>query len=197
MNTTQEPTTGYRASGAEAQSGSYAQGPSAAPPAGAYARDPRAKSPALAAVLSAFPGLGQVYVGYYQRGFINALVIAGLITLLASGQFGTLIPLIALFMSFYWLYNIIDAARRATFYNEALLGRSVIDPPREFEKPGRRGSIAGGVSLFVAGTLLLMNTRFGMSLVWIEDWWPAGLMLFGAYLVYRAVQERPKTPSSE
>ena len=33
--------------------------------------DPRRKSPVLALVLSLMPGLGQVYVGYYNQGFIN------------------------------------------------------------------------------------------------------------------------------
>jgi TM2 domain-containing membrane protein YozV len=46
--------------------------------------DPRRKSPLFATFLSAMPGLGQVYVGYYQRGFINAVVVGTLIALLTS-----------------------------------------------------------------------------------------------------------------
>src|SRR2546426_12676916 len=80
----------------------------AMPPPQARLRDTRSKSPALAAVLSMMPGLGQVYVGYYQRGFVHAAVVATLVTILASGTLDRLNPLLALFMSFFWLYNIID-----------------------------------------------------------------------------------------
>src|SRR2546422_5711021 len=90
-------------------------------------RDTRSKSPALAAVLSMMPGLGQVSVGYYQRGFVHAAVVATLVTILASGTLDRLNPLFALFMSFFWLYNIIDAARRASLYNDALAGNPSID----------------------------------------------------------------------
>ena len=41
------------------------------------AGDQRRKSPTLAALLSLMPGLGQVYVGYYQQGFIDIAVAAG------------------------------------------------------------------------------------------------------------------------
>ena len=50
----------------------------------AFLDDPRRKSPWLAAILSAMPGLGQIYVGYYQQGFINALVVGGLIAIIAG-----------------------------------------------------------------------------------------------------------------
>src|SRR6266540_2183744 len=111
MNAMQESTT--------PQDPPYAQGPPMAPPQ-VRMRDTRSKSPALAAVLSMMPGLGQVYVGYYQRGFVHAAVIATLITILASGSVERLSPLFGLFMSFFWLYNIIDAARRASLYHDAL-----------------------------------------------------------------------------
>jgi hypothetical protein len=57
--------------------------------------DPRSKSPALASFLSLFPGLGQIYVGYYPHGFVNALVIACLITALATEDLDELAPLAA------------------------------------------------------------------------------------------------------
>lgn len=167
----------------------YAQAPTPAPPQ-ARLRDTRSKSPALAAVLSMMPGLGQVYVGYYQRGFVHAAVIASLFTLLASNALDRLVPLFALFMAFFWLYNIIDAARRASLYNDALAGNPAIELPHDFRTPGLRGSIFGGATLIVAGFVLLLHTRFGMSLDWVEQWWPVAPMIFGAYLLGRAIQER-------
>ena len=44
--------------------------------------DPRRKKPFLASVLSIMPGLGQVYVGYYKQGFVNAITVALLISFL-------------------------------------------------------------------------------------------------------------------
>ena len=151
--------------------------------------DPRRKKPFLASVLSIMPGLGQVYVGYYRRGFINAIVVALLITMLSAG-IHALTPMAAIFMAFFWLYNIVDAGRRASLFNQALAGGSEIELPEDFKAPGIGGSIAGGAALVVIGLVLLSNTLFGASLDWLENWWPVALVAFGGYLVYKAMQEK-------
>jgi hypothetical protein len=87
----------------------------------------------------------------------------------------------------------IDAARRASLYNQALAGGHEPDLPTDFESPGLRGSMVGGAVLIVVGTLLLANTRFDVSLEWLEEWWPAAIILFGAYLFFKAYQERSAT----
>lgn len=153
--------------------------------------DPRRKSPLFASLLSAMPGLGQVYVGYYQRGFINAIVVSSLIALLSS-DLGPLTPLAALFLAFFWLYNIVDAGRSALLYNEALAGRSGIALPEDLKAPALRGSIPGGLVIVAAGSLLLAHTRFGMPLDWVKQWWPAAFIVFGIYLVARSIMQRPK-----
>jgi len=161
----------------------------AAAPAPATAQDVRVKSPAVACCLSAMPGLGQVYVGYYQRGFLHAIVVAGLISVLATHDSGPLTPLFGLFLAFFWLYNMIDAARGASLYNQALAGGRQPDLPSDFDSPGLGGSMVGGAVLIVVGTLLLANTRFDVSLEWLEEWWPAAIILFGGYLFFKAYQE--------
>ena len=156
--------------------------------------DPRRKSPALACILSVIPGLGQVYVGYYQRGFVHAIVVATLISLLA-GQDGhsELVPLGAIFLVFFWFYNLIDAGRRAALYNHALAGGETIELPSDLTLPSRmRGSIAGGLVLIGLGVILLSHTAYGYSLEWLEDWWPAGLLILGTYLLTKGVLERQK-----
>ena len=188
MNAMQEATEGHDAPGAADLPGQTIH--AAQPGMQMRMRDPRSKSPALAAILSMMPGLGQVYIGYYQRGFVHILVIASIIAILASGHLVALIPLLALFMAFFWCYNMIDAARRAALYNEVLAGRPVIDLPKDFSMPGIRGSIFGGVLMILIGFVLLLNTRFGVSLAWLEEWWPVVPMLFGGYLLFRALQER-------
>ncbi len=154
-----------------------------------YPEDTRTKSPALATLMSLVPGLGQVYIGYYQQGFINILVVASLITLLHRG-IGDAEPLAAIFLAFFWLYNVVDAARRATLYNQALAGLGPLELPEDMETPNRKGSLHAGILLMVFGALILAHTRFGMPLEWLERWWPAVLVLAGAYLVFRSVMDR-------
>jgi hypothetical protein len=163
----------------------------------------RRKSPVLAAILSLLPGLGQVYVGYYIRGFINIVVVASTIMLLANGarvaveggdfqQHLTVAPLIGFFMVFYWFYNMIDAWRIASFYNEALLGASAGDLKREMTLPSGGGSLIGGIFLVAVGLMLFLNTMFDMPLGWIRDWWPLAPVGFGVYLIVQAVKERSR-----
>lgn len=157
----------------------------------AGARDARVKSPAVAAALSAVPGLGQVYVGYYPRGFVHIVVVAGIISILASTRgYKPYIPLLALFMAFFWMYNVIDAARLASLYNRALSGGREPDLPEGFELPGMGGSILGGSILAAAAFVVLLHTRFGVRLDWLADWWPVFPMAFGVWLVVKAVKDR-------
>ncbi len=167
--------------------------PPAAPPAAAPrvgAQDARSKSPALACMLSLMPGLGQVYVGYYARGFVHAIVVASLITLLATGDLDELTPLAGFFLAFFWLYNVIDAGRRASFYNQLLAGGSEPDLPSDVALPGLQGSITGGLLLIGVGTLLLLHTKLDMSIKWVVDWWPVVPILIGVGLLAKAIQER-------
>lgn len=168
------------------------------PPPQPAAMDPRRKSPLLACVLSIMPGLGQIYVGYYQRGFIHIFVAATIITLVANEVAEPLMPLLGLFLGFFWLYNVVDAWRRASLYNHALAGQGGdIVLPSDLEMPGFRGTIAGGVTLAVIGFILLLNTRFRVSLEWVEEWWPLAFILFGGYLVWKALQEKSSATDAQ
>ena len=181
-----EPGT-YEASAGPAAEPRYAPYPS--PPAGQL-RDPRTKSSALAAVLSLMPGLGQVYVGYYPRGFVHIVVVAGIVSVLAASHDQAYVPLLGFFLAFFWLYNVIDAARLASLYNQALAGGQEPDLPESFKLPGMGGSILGGAILIAAGFVLLLHTRWGVRLDWVEEWWPVFPMLFGVYLLGKAILER-------
>ncbi|RPJ85977.1 MAG: hypothetical protein EHM18_08585 [Acidobacteria bacterium] len=162
--------------------------------------DPRRKSPALAAMLSLVPGLGQVYLGYYQQGFVNILVVGALIAYLASDALRSLVVLGAFFLVFYWFYNIVDAARRASLYNQLLAGLGPTQLPEDIEGPGTKGSLLGGVALILFGALLFAHTKFDFSLDWLEDWWPIALVVAGAYLIYswiiRAQKNKDIAPGS-
>jgi len=161
-----------------------------------YYRDPRAKSPVLTTVLSLMPGLGQVYLGYTQLGFIHAAVFASLIALLSSNQLGRLEPFVGISMAFFFLYNLVDAHRRALLLNESLAQLEKPTLPDGFGTVSLGGRLALGVGLILVGLLTLLNLRFGLSLVWLERWWPAGLVLLGIYLVVRALRDRATTQES-
>lgn len=166
------------------------QAPAGWPRSDYYQDLSRRKSPALAAILSVMPGLGQVYVGYYQQGFINIIVVGSLISFLASGSFESLVPLAGLFLAFFWLYNLVDAGRRASLYNQALLGLGPGKLPDQEEAPGTRGSLVGGVALILFGIVLFAHTMFQVRLDWIAEWWPLVMVAAGAYLIYKAVGSR-------
>ncbi|NWG14577.1 MAG: hypothetical protein HXY20_13705 [Acidobacteria bacterium] len=160
----------------------------ASPRRGTAHAEGRTKSPVLAALMSLMPGLGQCYVGYYQQGFIYILVVASVITVL-NQNINALEPLFKLFLAFFWLFNIVDAARRAMFYNEALAGLRPMELPEQIQFPSRHGTLAGGIVLILLGGLLFAHTRFGMPLEWVERWWPVAFILAGLYLIYRSVIE--------
>ena len=153
-------------------------------------KDPRAKSVVLACLLSGMPGLGQVYVGYYQRGFINAIVIAALLALVNVNPQSGFQPLMVMFMVFFWLYNVIDAGRRADLYNQTLLGSEVIELPEDLKMPGMGGSIVGGLLLVAVSVVLLLHLRFDVPMDWLQEWWPAGGILLGLYLLVKGILER-------
>jgi TM2 domain-containing membrane protein YozV len=155
-----------------------------------YFDDPRRKSPVLALVLSLMPGLGQIYVGYYQQGFLNALIVASTIALLASHTIWHIEPFAGFFLAFFWLYNLVDAWRRAVFYNNALAGLGPAEMPDDQSLPTGRGSMAAGAAMIVVGAVLLSNTLFGFSLQWLERWWPIVFVALGGWLVYQNVTSR-------
>jgi hypothetical protein len=167
--------------------------PQAGPAPRGYFRDERLKSPLLAGVFSLVPGLGQIYIGYYGQGFINILVVASIITLLnRGGEGGELTPFLAIFLVFFWLYNIVDAARRATLYNQSLEGITPAELLLTMQMPETHGSLFWGALLIVAGFITLAHTAYGLSLAWLERWWPAAFILMGAYLLFRSIQARSK-----
>lgn len=150
------------------------------------------KSVFLACCLSLLPGIGQAYVGYYKLGFIHNVVFAGTIMLLVAGPPETLATFLGIFLAFFFVYNIVDAGRRAGFYNMVVDGAEDVELPDDMNiaLPSFGGSIGGGIALIVVGSVLLSNTVFGVSLAWVEDWWPVVPIGLGGYLVWKARQDQ-------
>jgi hypothetical protein len=185
MTTTLDPTVGQPAAPPERP---Y-DGSARAVRRDVYVDDPRRKSVLLASALAIMPGLGQIYVGYYQQGFTNIIAICGIIAVTALGP-EDVAPIFGLFLAFFWLYNIVDAGRRASLYNQALAGLRPMDLPEDTKAPTWRGSLGGGILLIVAGLVLFLHTRFGVPLEWLREWWPLALVGVGAWLVYEHWQAK-------
>lgn len=161
-----------------------------AEPRDRYVHDPRRKSVLWATILSGVPGLGQVYVGYYREAFKNILVVCGVFALAESGAINNIEAPFVFFTIFFWLYNMVDAGRRASLYNQALDGLRPMDLPEDMKQPPRIGSFAGGVLFVVAGLVLFSHTMFGISLEWVGRWWPIGLVGVGGWLIYEDLKAK-------
>lgn len=151
---------------------------------------PERKTPMLAGILSAMPGLGQVYVGYYQRGFVHIAVAAGVIFMLNQYAFDDLKPLLGVFLAFFWIYNMIDAARCATAVNRGADAGLQPDLPELPAAISGGGSAFSGVILVAAGLLFLGHTVMDFSLDWMADWWPLALVLAGLRMILRGRRRR-------
>lgn len=139
---------------------------------------PIRKSPALAGFLSMMPGAGQVYVGHYVAGFTNIGIVGSIITLLESGVVSRAEPFFGLFLAFFWIFNIVDAVRRARLYNLRAMGA--------FEEAAPTDSpLVGGILLAIIGLVLTLTITFDIDLDWLENVWPLAVLGAGIYLIFR------------
>jgi hypothetical protein len=161
------------------------------PPQPAYGRrDLPYKSQAFAIILAVFlPSMGHVYVGFYRHAFTLMLVIASVVTLLASGAASGMEPLLGFLVGFLYFYQIFDAGRRASVYNRVLetgqAGMSAESIDLHETNP-----MVGGVIMVAVGGIALLNTLFGLSLDWLADWWPVAMIGIGAWLIRKGRQEK-------
>lgn len=164
--------------------------PPALPPPGAAAAGPYVrlpKSPGLAAFLSLFPGLGQVYNGRIARAFLFFFAWVGSIYLTATGNefpFAFAIP-------FVYLWNMIDAWKGATAINARFLGGQAEPDDSAVESPLWGGALA----LF--GFLILFNNLGWLDLERLARWWPLLLIAIGLYFVWASVQKKKATETAD
>ena len=143
------------------------------------------KSPTLAALLSILPGLGQAYVGYYLAGFVNVMVVGLLITVLNAMEHvpdGPQ-PFLGLFLSFFWIFNVLDASRRAKLYNRSLAGGGAERLPTD-------SPLVGGIILLIMGVLLTVAITFGVKLAFLQTIWPLGLVIGAGFLLAKYFRTR-------
>jgi len=164
---------------------------------GRYVDDPRRKSVKWAVVLALMPGLGHVYVGYYREAFRNIAVVCVILTMLSTNMLHRVEPPMVMFLFFFVLFNLVDAGRRASLYNQALDGLRPMDLPEDMALTPGRGSLVGGVALVALGLVFFLNTMFGVSLEWLGRWWPIAFVAGGAWLIYLDRQAKQSGGSKE
>jgi hypothetical protein len=143
------------------------------------------KNPGLAALLSLFPGMGNIYNGLYLRGVTFFLVAFSLIGILDSGHH----DLFGFALAFFWLFNVIDAFRQATLINYGYAqDLGLLDLPRH--PRASQGGIAAGILLTLIGAFALLERYFDIRLDWVLDLWPFALVAGGLWLIWAAVRDR-------
>jgi hypothetical protein len=146
------------------------------------------KNPYLAALLSLFPGMGNVYNGLYLRGMTFFLVIASLIGIIDRGH-SRGEPIFAFAIAFFWLFNVIDAYRQATLINYGYAqDLGLTDLPR-YPRASQGGLIAG-ILLTLIGLFALADRYLDIRLDWIFDLWPFALVAGGLWLIWATIRDR-------
>jgi len=144
------------------------------------------KNPFLAALLSAFPGMGNIYNGLYMRGLIFFLIIVSLIGIAAS-RHGH--ELFGMAVAFFWLFNVIDAYRQAALvhygYSQDL---GLLDMPK-VPRAGQGGLVAG-LLLTLIGIASLLDRYTVIDYEWLFRLWPFALVAIGAWLIVASFRDR-------
>ena len=142
------------------------------------------KNPNLAAFLSLFPGLGNVYNGLYMRGITFFLVIVSLIAIVVENH-----PLFGMAIAFFWLFNVIDAYRQAALINYGYAqDLGLVDLPRH--PRASQGGLLAGILLTLIGLVAVGEQYFDLRLDWIFDLWPFALVAIGGWLIWSSVRDR-------
>jgi hypothetical protein len=147
------------------------------------------KNPNLAAFLSLFPGMGNVYNGLYMRGITFFLVIVSLIAITVENH-----PLFGMGIAFFWLFNVIDAYRQATLINYGYAqDLGLLDLPKH--PRASQGGLVAGILLALIGLVATGEQYFDLRLDWIFDLWPFALIAIGGWLIVSWMRDRKRNPA--
>jgi hypothetical protein len=137
-------------------------------------------SPAIGLFLGFIPGVGAIYNGQYAKGLVHAVVFGLLVTAVSSSSLNGFKPLIGILIGVFVFYMAIEAFHTAR-------KRQAGEPVEEFSSlvgVGDDSFPTGAVVLIGLGFLLLLNTLNLISIDAVMRFWPAGLILIGAYMLY-------------
>ena len=142
------------------------------------------KNPVLAATLSLFPGVGNVYNGLYLRGVTFFLTIATLIAIVVRGH-----KLFGFAIAFFWIFNVIDAYRQATLINYGYAqDLGLVDLPHH--PRASQGGVAAGILLTLIGVVAIGERYFNLDLDKLFEIWPFALVAIGGWLIWSSIRDR-------
>lgn len=146
-------------------------------------------SPGLAFLLGLIPGVGAIYNGQYAKGIVHVLIFGLLISVESSGV-GGLSPLVGMLIAVFYFYMAFEAYHTA---RKKQLG----EPVDEFSsivqlrpESGRFPMVP--VLLIILGTLFLLVNLHWVDLEMVLRFWPAALILLGAWMLYERLHTNSK-----
>ena len=161
------------------------------PPMGSSASAPRpalntGPNPAVAGILAGFfpIGVGAVYTGQYAKGLAHLVIMVLLILGVSSNLPWYVIMVLGISMGFFYVYQIIDAARSA---KAVQMGEPAPDPfglAQTFgagEKFEATKVPVGAAVLIGLGVLFLLHTA-GLFEFGLDRFWPLILIFLGVWL---------------
>jgi hypothetical protein len=127
-----------------------------------------------------------------QRGMVLFGIWVLLITLAShSGGHG---PFPGILIPFWMIFSIIDAVQQTRAINAT---GSPVPGILGDDKPLKvSGSLTAGILLVLIGGFLLLSNFVSIDLSFLVDWWPALLVLFGAWQIFsywKGKQDEAKT----
>ncbi|MGI8991107.1 MAG: B-box zinc finger protein [Bryobacteraceae bacterium] len=154
----------------------------ASPPYPGDIRVDRRPSPGVAFVLGLIPGVGAIYNGQYAKGLVHFVVFGLIVNILHRHDvygweplFGMMIPVWVFYMAFE-AYHTAQKRRDGERVDEFSSLIAMNQGPGTFP--------VGGIILIVLGVLLLLDTTGILSFDRLLRYWPVGLILLGAYMLY-------------
>jgi hypothetical protein len=141
------------------------------------------------------PGVGAIYNGQYAKGIVHVLIFGLLISIESSGAAGGLEPLIGILIGVFPFYMAFEAYHTA---RKRMMG----EPVDEFSSIVQLRPEAGRfpmipVLLILLGGLFLLNNLGLVRLEQILRYWPAALILLGAWMLYERMRPAPKPAGPE
>lgn len=140
-------------------------------------------SPPLAFFLGLIPGVGAIYNGQYAKGLVHALIVGLVISILDSPASRGLEPIFAILLMVWWFYMAMEAYHTA---RKRQAGEPVDEYSSLIDFRSHKGQVpVAGITLIVLGIVLLLHTLNLLDFeIILARWWPALLIVVGAYLLW-------------
>jgi hypothetical protein len=138
--------------------------------------------PGLAFALGWIPGVGAIYNGQYAKGLIHAVIWGVLMSVATSNAVHDMDAIFIILVIAWWAYMVFEAYRTA---QKLQRGEPVDEYSSVLQLRGGPGRFPiAAVALIVLGVLLLLHTLNLVDFDRIVRFWPALLIVAGAYMLW-------------